>query len=153
MNGVAQACADWDTIGRKDIETYVLALSAYTKARIVEIWGSAEALYTPRDAALGSALTSFNPFFGIDGNRALIRRSTATNSTTAASPSGRLVTVLSERNLVVRNTTAPRITAANTTVNEFPMRLSTHLWHSPGQVDSALALIRSTAIEIAAAAT
>lgn len=153
MNAVAQACADWDTIGRKDIETYVLTLSAYAKARIVEIWGSADALYTPRDPALSSALTSFNPFFGIDGTRALIRRSTATNATTAASPSSRLVTVLGERNLVVRNTTTPRITAANTIVNEFPMRLSTHLWHSPSQVDNALALIRSTAIEIAAAAT
>ncbi len=152
INGVAQACADWDSIGRKDIETYVLALSAYAKARIVDIWG-AEALSTPRDPLLSSALTSFNPFFGLDGTKALIRRSTATNATVTASPSSRLVTLLGERNLVVRNTTVPRLTAADTTVNEFPIRLSTHLWHGPSQVDNALALIRSTAIEVVAAAS
>ena len=152
INGVAQACADWDSIGRKDIETYVLALSAYAKARIVDIWG-VDALYTPRDPQLSSALTSFNPFFGLDGTRALIRRSSATNGTVAASPSGRVVALLAERNLVVRNSTVPRLTAADTTVNEFAIRLSTHLWHSPSQVDAALALIRSTAIEVIAAAT
>ena len=152
INGVAQACLDWDTIGRKDIETYILGLSAYAKARIVEMWG-AEALYTPRDPQLSSALTTFNPFFGLDGTRALIRRTTATNATVAASPSSRLVALVAERNLVVRNSTVPRITAPNTTVNELPIRLSTHLWHSPSQVDAALALIRSTAIEVIAAST
>ena len=152
INGVAQACADWDTIGRKNIETYVLGLSAYAKARIVELWG-AGALYTPRDPMLSSALTSFNPFFGLDGTRALIRRTTATNATVTSSPSSRLVALLAESNLVVRNSTVPRLTAANTTVNELPIRMSTHLWHSPSQVDAALALIRSKAIEVIAAAT
>ena len=152
INGVAQACADWDTIGRKNIETYVLGLSAYAKARIVELWG-AGALYTPRDPMLSSALTSFNPFYGLDGTRALIRRTTATNATVTSSPSSRLVALLAESNLVVRNSTVPRLTAANTTVNELPIRMSTHLWHSPSQVDAALALIRSKAIEVIAAAT
>jgi len=152
INGVAQACADWDTIGRKKIETYVLGLSAYAKARIVELWG-AEALYTPRDPMLSSGLTSFNPFYGLDGTRALVRRTTATNATVTASPSSRLVALLAESNLVVRNSTVPRLTAANTTVNELPIRMSTHLWHSPSQVDAALALIRSKAIEVIAAAT
>lgn len=152
INGVAQACADWDTIGRKNIETYVLGLSAYAKARIVELWG-AGALYTPRDPMLSSALTSFNPFFGLDGTRALIRRTTATNATVTSSPSSRLVALLAESNLVVRNSTVPRLTAANTTVSELPIRMSTHLWHSPSQVDAALALIRSKAIEVIAAAT
>lgn len=147
INGVAQACADWDTIGRKDIETYVLTLSAYAKAKIIEMWG-VEALYTPRNPLLSSALTSFNPFFGLDGTRALVRRTTATNASIAASPSSRLVSLLAERNLVVRNSTVPRLTAVNTTVNELPIRLSTHLWHSASQVDAALALIRSTAIEV-----
>ncbi len=41
FNAVAQACADWDSIGRKKVETYVLGLSSYTKERIIEIWGSA----------------------------------------------------------------------------------------------------------------
>ncbi len=152
INGVAQACADWDAIGRKDIETYILALSAYAKARIVELWG-AEALYTSREPMLSSALTSFNPFSGLDGTRALVRRTTATSATVAASPSSRLVALLAERNLVVRNSTVPRLVSANTMVNELPIRLSTHLWHSPTQVDNALALIRSTAIEVIAAAS
>ena len=152
INGVAQACADWDTIGRKNIETYVLGLSAYAKARIAELWG-ADALYTPRDPMLSSALTSFNPFYGLDGTRTLIRRTTATNATVTSSPSSRLVALLAESNLVVRNSTVPRLTAANTTVNELPIRMSTHLWHSPSQVDAALALIRSKAIEVIAAAT
>ena len=130
----------------------MLGLSAYAKARIVELWG-AGALYTPRDPMLSSALTSFNPFFGLDGTRALIRRTTATNATVTSSPSSRLVALLAESNLVVRNSTVPRLTAANTTVSELPIRMSTHLWHSPSQVDAALALIRSKAIEVIAAAT
>jgi isopenicillin-N epimerase len=152
INAVTQACLDWDTIGRKDIETYILGLSDYAKARIAEIWG-AEALYTPRDPALSSALTSFNPFFGLDDTRALVRRITATNATVAFPPTVALVGLLAERNLVVRFSIVPRLTAPNTTVIELPIRLSTHLWHSPSQVDAALALIRSTAIEIIAAST
>lgn len=153
FQALAASCADWDAIGRKNIETYVTTLAAYTKARIVELWG-AEALYAPRDMSLASALTSFNPFQGLDGGRNLIRRSTATNASTPASPSARLVARLgTESNIVIRNTTVPRITGAGTTVNEFPLRLSTHLWHDPNDVDRALAAIRTIATEIAASAT
>ncbi|AEG94313.1 aminotransferase class V-fold PLP-dependent enzyme [Ramlibacter tataouinensis] len=154
FQALAASCADWDAIGRKNIETYVTTMAAYTKARIVEIWGSAEALHAPRDMALGSALTSFNPFYGIDGGRNLIRRSTATNASTPASPSSRLVTRLgTERNIVIRNTTVPRLVSADTTVNEFPLRISTHLWHDPNDVDRMLEAVRALAVEIAASAT
>ncbi len=59
---LVKACELWDSIGRKKIETYDLALSAYLKERIVELWG-VDALYSPKDdPKLVSALTSFNPF-------------------------------------------------------------------------------------------
>ncbi|MDI4667307.1 hypothetical protein K9U40_23740, partial [Xanthobacter autotrophicus] len=59
---LAQACAQWDGIGRKKIETYDLTLSSYLKEKIAERWG-VDALYSPKDdPKLLSALTSFNPF-------------------------------------------------------------------------------------------
>jgi isopenicillin-N epimerase len=153
FNALTQACQDWDAIGRKKIETYVLGLSNYAKERIVEMWGQ-EALYSPRHPGLLSALTSFNPFYGLDGTKNLITRSTATNSTITASPSANLVARLqAERNLVVRNTTTPSITAAGTLQNVYPIRMSTHLWHDPADVDRALSDIKAIAEQIAAAAT
>ena len=151
FNGVAQACADWDSMGRKRIETYVLGLSSYFKERIMEIWGPG-ALYSPRDAGLLSALTSFNPFFGLDGTRNLIARSTATNATITASPSNALVARLNEQNIIVRNTTTPRISGAGTTQNVFPIRVSTHLWHDPNDVDRLLNAVRVAAVDIVNAA-
>ena len=154
FNAVTQACEDWDAIGRKKIETYVLGLSNYAKERIIEIWGSSDALYSPRDPGLASALTSFNPFHGIDGSKNLVARTTATNASIAASPSGNLVArLLAERNLVVRNTTTPRINGAGTTASVQPIRMSTHLWHDPADVDKALNDIREMAQQIVAAAS
>jgi selenocysteine lyase/cysteine desulfurase len=153
FNAVANACADWDSIGRKKIETYVLALSKYTKERIIDLWGSSDALYSPRNDGLLTALTSFNPFHGLDGAKNLISRSTATNGSITASPSSHLVTRMqNERNIIIRNTTTPRITAANTLGNVFPVRISTHLWHDPADIDRALLAIREIASEIAVAA-
>jgi selenocysteine lyase/cysteine desulfurase len=57
-----------------------------------------------------------------------------------------------ERNIIIRNTTTPRITAANTLGNVFPVRISTHLWHDPADIDRALLAIREIASEIAVAA-
>lgn len=152
FNGVAQACADWDSIGRKRIETYVLGLSSYLKERIVEIWGQG-ALYSPREPSLLTALTSFNPFFGLDNSRDLIARSTATNATITASPSNALVARLGTQNIVVRNTSTPRISAAGTTQTVYPMRVSTHLWHDPNDIDRLIDAVRTAAIDIANAAT
>jgi isopenicillin-N epimerase len=52
INAVAKVCAEWDSIGRKKIETYVLTLSKYAKEKIIDMWGSPEALYSPRDEGL-----------------------------------------------------------------------------------------------------
>jgi selenocysteine lyase/cysteine desulfurase len=152
FNAVAKACSDWDSIGRKRIETYVLGLSTYLKERIVEIWGPG-ALYTPRDPSLLTGLTSFNPFFGLDGTRNLIARGTATNSTITRSPSAELVARLDSQNIIVRNTTTPRITGRGTLENVYPIRISTHLWHDPNDVDRVLNALRISAIEIVAAAS
>ncbi len=150
INALAKACADWDQIGRAKIETYVTGLSNYAKERIIEMWGSADALYSPRSPGLVSALTSFNPFHGLDGSKNLIARSTATNATVSQSPSANLVArLLAERNIVIRNTTTPRIVGAGTLQNVFPIRMSTHLWHDPNDVDKVLAAIRDIAREIA----
>ena len=154
FNAVTQACADWDSIGRKKIETYDLGLSNYIKERIIEIWGSPAALYSPREPGLLSALTSFNPFHGLDGSKNLIARTTATNSTISASPSSNLVSRLAaERNLIIRNTSTPRITGAGTLQTVQPLRVSTHLWHDPADIDRALSAIRQIALEIANSAT
>ncbi|WP_418315670.1 aminotransferase class V-fold PLP-dependent enzyme [Piscinibacter sakaiensis] len=154
INAVTKAGADWDAIGRKKIETYVLGLSNYTKERIIEIWGSADALYSPRDPGLLSALTSFNPFHGIDGSKNLIARSTATNATISQSPSANLVSrANSERSIIVRNTSTPSITGAGTLQTIYPIRMSTHLWHDPADIDRALLAIRELAVEIATVAS
>lgn len=141
INAVAEACKIWDEIGRKRIETYVLTLSAYTKARIAEIWGTEAGLYSPNDQGeLATALTCFDPYAGLPRGAEAIASATI---------SGQLVTRLgSEDNIVIRNTTVPVPTArgATTTVNRYPMRVSTHLWHDPDDVDRALAAIRRIAV-------
>jgi selenocysteine lyase/cysteine desulfurase len=144
VGAVAEACRMWDELGRRRIETYILTLSSYTKARIQEIWGDSAALYCPNDdAELASALTCFDPFFGLPRGADAIASATI---------SGNLVTRLStEDNIVIRNTTVPTPTArgATTTVNRFPIRISTHLWHDPDDVDRALAAIRRIAVSLA----
>ena len=153
LSALANACADWDAIGRDRIETYVLGLSAYAKERVADIWG-AGALYSPREKGLETALTSFNPFFGLDGNKNLITRSTATNGSVAQSPSSNLVSrMLSERNIIIRNTTTARITGNGTTDNVYPVRISTHLWHDPADVDRVLSAVRELATQIANSAS
>jgi isopenicillin-N epimerase len=147
FNAVAKACAEWDSIGRPKIETYVLGLSKYIKERIVDTWGVG-ALYTPRDPNLLTALTSFNPFFGLDGSKNLIARSTATNGSISRSPSAELVARLGADKIIVRNTTTPRITGRGTLQNVYPIRISTHLWHDPNDVDRVLNALRTAAIEV-----
>ena len=138
INSVAESRAMWDSIGRRKIETYILTLSRYAKEKIATEWG-VEALYAPKDdQELISALTSFDPFYGLP---------TSPNGTTAASAiasstlSGQVVSrMASEDNIVVRNTTVP--TPAG---NRYPLRLSTHLWHDAADVDRALASARRIA--------
>ena len=56
-----------------------------------------------------------------------------------------------EDNIIIRNTTVPTPTGpgATTTVNRYPMRISTHVWHDPADVDRALMAIRRIALTLA----
>jgi len=131
-------------LGRKRIETYILALAEHTKARVVEIWGGNGALLCPNDfEELNSALVCFDPFFGLPTGAAAIASSAI---------SGQLVTRLStEDNIVIRNTTVPVPVSvgSRTTANRFPMRISTHVWHDADDVDRALGAIRRIALTLA----
>ena len=149
LKGLANACAIWDGLGRKNIETYVLSLANYLRQRVAAEFGDA-ALYSPRNPApLNSALTLINPF-----GDARIR---TTTQGTVQSPSNRLVTALGQAGFVVRNTTVPVLNAgvqpqllgpnvnatpAALATNEFPLRISTHLWHDADDVDALIAAIK-----------
>lgn len=118
LNAMAEACDMWDEIGRQEIEDYILGLSSHLKESIAERWGVG-ALGSPKDdPELLSALTSFNPF----------RDETSIFSSSA---SGAFVSRLRAAGFIVRNTNVPVIGSANI----FPMRVSTHLWHSVDDVD------------------
>lgn len=119
---LAQACAQWDGIGRKKIETYDLTLSSYLKEKIAERWG-VDALYSPKDdPKLLSALTSFNPF----PNKADVMNAQKSTAFVAR--------MLSDypQGFVIRNADFPVIGAP---ANHYGIRVSTHLWHDARDID------------------
>ncbi len=119
---LAQACKQWDSIGRKKIETYDLTLSSYLKEKIAERWGI-DALYSPKDdPKLLSALTSFNPF------------PVKTDVMNAQKASAFVSRMLSEypQGFVIRSADFPVIGAAS---NHYGIRISTHLWHDARDID------------------
>jgi selenocysteine lyase/cysteine desulfurase len=119
---LAKACAQWDAIGRKKIETYDIAMSSYLKEKIVERWG-VESLYSPKDdPKLLSALTSFNPFI----NKADVMVAAKSNTFVAR--------MLSDypQGFVVRNSNFAVIGAA---ADHYGVRISTHLWHNATNID------------------
>jgi len=119
---LAQACASWDTIGRKKIETYDLTLASYLKERIAERWG-VESLYSPKDdPKLLSALTCFNPFI----NKADIKD--AQKSTSFVN---RMLSDFGP-GFVIRNASFAVI---GDTANHNGIRISTHLWHDAQDID------------------
>ena len=122
---LVSACSLWDQVGRKKIETYDLALSAYLKERIAEIWG-VDRLYSPKDdPKLVSAVTSFNPFM----NAGDIMNS---------AKSGQFVArMLSDYQpgFVVRNVNVAVIGAPS---DHYVIRISTHLWSSVNDIDRLL---------------
>lgn len=119
---LAQACASWDTIGRKKIETYDLALSSYLKERIAERWG-VESLYSPKDdPKLLSALTCFNPF----ANKADVKD--AQKSTAFVN---RMLSDFGP-GFVIRNASFAVI---GDSANHNGIRISTHLWHDANDID------------------
>ena len=119
---LAQACAQWDSIGRKKIETYDLTLSSYLKEKIVERWG-VDSLYSPKDdPKLLSALTCFNPFQNKDDVMNGTKSSTFVARMLSDYPQG----------FVIRNSNFPVIGAA---ADHYGVRVSTHLWHDARDID------------------
>ncbi|QNP49624.1 aminotransferase class V-fold PLP-dependent enzyme [Diaphorobacter aerolatus] len=119
---LVRACAMWDELGRKKVETYDLALSAYLKEKIVERWGIAS-LYAPKDdPKLVSALTSFNPFQNKDDVMNSQKSSQFVARMASDYPQG----------FQIRNSNFPVIGAA---AEHYGVRLSTHLWHDATDVD------------------
>lgn len=119
---LASACQMWDSIGRKKIETYDLALSAYLKERIVERWG-VDSLYSPKDdPKLVSALTCFNPFQRPDD---------IMDSAKSSLFVSRMANDFSP-GFVIRNSNFPVIGAP---ADHYGIRISTHLWHDPNDID------------------
>jgi isopenicillin-N epimerase len=119
---LAQACASWDTIGRKKIETYDLALSSYLKERIAERWG-VESLYSPKDdPKLLSALTCFNPF---------INKSDIKDAQKSTAFVNRMLSDFGP-GFVIRNASFAVI---GDSANHNGIRISTHLWHDANDID------------------
>ncbi|MBL8356954.1 MULTISPECIES: aminotransferase class V-fold PLP-dependent enzyme [Delftia] len=119
---LAQACSQWDSIGRKKIETYDLTLSSYLKEKIVERWG-VDSLYSPKDdPKLLSALTCFNPFQNKDDVMNGTKSSTFVARMLSDYPQG----------FVIRNSNFPVIGAA---AEHYGVRVSTHLWHDARDID------------------
>jgi len=124
FQALAQACQQWDGIGRKKIETYDLTLSSYLKERITERWG-VDSLYSPKDdPKLLSALTSFNPFY--KKNKGDIMDSAKSNAFVAR--------MLSDypQHFIIRNANFAVIGAPQ---EHYGVRVSTHLWHDANDVD------------------
>ena len=122
FQSLANACATWDEIGRKKIETYDLTLSAYLKEKIADRWG-VDALYSPKDdAKLCCALTSFNPF----KNTADVMDAAKSNAFVAR--------MLSDypQGFVIRNSGFEVIGAP---AQHYGVRISTHLWQDANDID------------------
>jgi selenocysteine lyase/cysteine desulfurase len=123
FQALTSACQLWDQLGRKNIETYDLTLSAYLKEKIVEKWG-VDSLYSPKDdPKLVCALTSFNPFRTKDDVMNATKASQFVSRLQAEYPQG----------LIIRNASFPVIGAAS---NHYAMRISTHLWHDANDIDA-----------------
>jgi isopenicillin-N epimerase len=132
FRALTEACEMWDEIGRQDIEKYVVTLGTYLKEKVVEKWGE-ERLYSPRkDPRLTCALTSFNPFINHD-------------DIYSAEKSSAMVNSLRDKGFGVRNTSVPAMGHAQMLR---PLRISTHLWHSPDDVDALVDAIWQTANEL-----
>ena len=148
QNALAQCCEMWDAWGRQAIEDYIVSLAQYLRSRIVDIWGF-DSLSVPYGQPAGAAgrtgLTSFNPFSpGFDYNAEL----TAAQSSAQSSASGTVVSTLkSQYRIVIRNNSVPHTLRHDATQNaapgtySTPLRISTHLFHAPADVDRVIAAL------------
>ncbi len=122
LRALVDVCNFWEAIGRERIENYILGLSLYCKERIAEHWGE-EALYSPMHSRpLLSALSSFVPLNAF-------RRTDGTRSTEFVDR------LREEYGFVVRNVNAPMRTGPD----HYPIRISTHLFHTRSDVDGLIA--------------
>ena len=122
FKALVEACAMWDRIGRKKIETYDLTLASYLKERIAERWG-VDSLYSPKDdPKLLSALTCFNPFRNKDDVK---------NSQKASTFVSRMQSDFSP-GFVIRSA---GFAVVGDTANHNGIRISTHLWHDAQDID------------------
>jgi selenocysteine lyase/cysteine desulfurase len=127
LRAFADVCLYWDAVGRQAIQDHDLALSAYLKNRIAQVWGVAN-LYSPKDdPELVSALTSFSPFHASD---------VVLSGVDATAESAQSTTFVNrlrdEYGIVIRNTSVAVVGSPST---HHPLRISTHLFHSQKDVD------------------
>lgn len=142
QNALTEACAMWDAWGRGNIEDYLVSLAQYLRARIVQIWGhrSLSVPYAGTAAfAARTGLTSFNPFSpGYDYNAELTPAQASQQRADSAAAVARLK---ADYDIVIRNNSVPHTLrgdpAQNAAPGAFssPLRVSTHLFHSLGDVD------------------
>lgn len=142
QNALTECCQMWDEWGREEIEDYVVSLAQYLRARIVKIWGprSLSVPYSEIAAPVArTGLTSFNPFSpGFDYNAVL----TSKQASDQSSASGAAVAKLkNDYQIVIRNNSVPHTRRddpgqnADSGTFSTPLRISTHLFHSPADVD------------------
>lgn len=117
------SCSTWNDIGRGSIEKYIRTLGKYTRNKIIDIWGES-AIYSPMESEdLQSGIIAFNPFFDykdvFDKNL-----------------SNTFVRNMREKRAIdLRNVEVP---SDSTGRPYWPIRLSTHIWLSPKDIDTAL---------------
>jgi len=121
MDALLQSCEVWDNIGRKKIEDYIKSLSAYAKSSIINQWGH-ENIYSPLQDDLSSGLIAFNPFVNY-------------NDVFDREKSNRFVDIAMKKyNIHLKN--VPITTPEGR--DFWPVRISTHIWSSGSQIDTAM---------------
>lgn len=142
QNALAEVCQMWDKWGRDKIETYVVSLAQYLRARIVDIWGP-QSLSLPyshvTNPVAETGLTSFNPFSpGYDYNSDLSDSASAEQKKQSSTVVNNLK---SKHSIIIRNNSVPHSLRSDPKKNaeagsySSPLRISTHLFHSTHDVD------------------
>jgi selenocysteine lyase/cysteine desulfurase len=119
---LADVCDMWAQVGRDRIEQYVLSLARLCKERIRDAFGADVVIYSPDAPELTSGLTAFNPF------------ADRTDLTTLTTFRDRL---REEYGYIIRTTDFH--VRMNDADKEHALRISTHLFHSPDDVEGLVA--------------
>ncbi len=119
---LADVCDMWERIGRDRIEQYVLSLARLCKERIRDAFGPDVVLYSPDAPELTSGLTAFNPF------------QDRTDLATLTTFRDRL---REEYGYIIRTTDFH--VHMDDADKEHALRISTHLFHSPDDVEGLVA--------------